>query len=118
MSGAEELDCVKARTSDLSEHRQSDLILSPSPCVKATSCKDGGTLALALAVTPAKDKDRASPIGVGMSMENLTLDATYGSASASGLGSGGKKITCKLSSLEVMRAALQSIDVHNWSLFA
>jgi hypothetical protein len=113
-NGIEESECLKARTSDLSESRKSDFNLSPSLGVKDTSSKNGGNLALAL--TPEKDKDRASPIGVGVSLENLTLDTTCGSGS--GLGSEGKKRTRKLSSLEVMRAALQSIDIHNWSLFA
>lgn len=110
----EKSDCLKARTSDLSEHRKNDFSLSPSG--KVTSCKDEGTVALALAVTP--EKKRASPIG--LTMENLTLDPTCGSGSGSAIGSGseGRRRTWKLSSLEVMRAALQSIDIHNWSLFA
>lgn len=106
----------------MSEHRKNDFSLSPSG--KVTSCKDEGTVALALAVTP--EKKRASPIG--LTMENLTLDPTCGSGGGSGSGSGsgsaigsgseGRRRTYKLSSLEVMRAALQSIDIHNWSLFA
>ena len=116
----EKSDCLKARTSDLSEHRKNDFSLSPSG--KVTSCKDEGTVALALAVTP--EKKRASPIG--LTMENLTLDPTCGSGGGSGSGSGsaigsgseGRRRNYKLSSLEVMRAALQSIDIHNWSLFA
>lgn len=101
----------------MSEQGKGDLNLSSSPHKDASS-KDGGTLDLAL----SPEKDRASPVGAGLSMENLTLDPTCGtgSGSGSGLGSGneGRKRTWKLSSLEVMRSALQSIDIHNWSLFA
>ena len=103
----------------MSEHRKNDFSLSPSG--KVISCKDEGTVALALAVTP--EKKRAN---IGLTMENLTLDPTCGSGGGSGSGSGsaigsgseGRRRTYKLSSLEVMRAALQSIDIHNWSLFA
>lgn len=101
----------------MTEHGKADFNLSPSPHEDSSS-KDGGTLAPAL----SPEKDRASPVGAGvgaeLSMENLTLDPTCGTGSGLGSGNEGRKRLWKLSSLEVMRAALQSIDIHNWSLFA
>ena len=85
---------TKAQTTDLSDairayHRKSEFSASPG--------KEEGSPGV----------DHSSSLGI--SVENLSLEAPN---------SGGRKRSVRLSSLEIMRAALQSIDIHNWSLFA
>lgn len=91
---ADKSEIVKAQTTDLSDairayHRKSEFSL-------ASPGKEEGS-----------PVDRSSSLGI--SVENLSLEAPI---------SGGRKRSVRLSSLEIMRAALQSIDIHNWSLFA
>lgn len=97
---ADKSESVKAQTTDLSDairayHRKSDFNLS-SPGTKCSGGKEEGS----------PTTDRSSSLGI--SIENLSLETP----------NGGRKRSVRLSSLEIMRAALHSIDIHNWSLFA